>query len=98
MKVTVSRKAHFNAAHKLFRSDWTDEKIGNGLFKLALHSGSTNPSRYIIKAATARSDKTKTYGIPKLAEVLKVQQSDIAELFKWVGVQDTGSSFSKLKV
>ena len=79
-------------------TDWTDEKIGNGLFKLALHSGSTNPSRYIIKAATARSDKTKTYGIPKLAEVLKVQQSDIAELFKWVGVQDTGSSFSKLKV
>ena len=26
MKVTVSRKAHFNAAHKLFRSDWSDEK------------------------------------------------------------------------
>ena len=26
MKVTVSRKAHFNAAHKLFRPDWTDEK------------------------------------------------------------------------
>ena len=26
MKVSVSRKAHFNAAHKLFRSDWTDEK------------------------------------------------------------------------
>ena len=26
MKVTVSRKAHFNAARKLFRSDWSDEK------------------------------------------------------------------------
>src|SRR5690606_9046939 len=26
MKVTVSRKAHFNAAHRLFRKDWTDEK------------------------------------------------------------------------
>ena len=26
MKVTVSRKAHFNAAHKLYRSDWSDEK------------------------------------------------------------------------
>ena len=26
MKVTVSRKAHFNAAHRLFRSDWSDEK------------------------------------------------------------------------
>ena len=26
MRVTVNRKAHFNAAHKLFRPDWTDEK------------------------------------------------------------------------
>lgn len=26
MKVTVSRKAHFNAAHRLFRSDWSDEQ------------------------------------------------------------------------
>jgi len=24
MSVTVSRKAHFNAAHRLFRSDWED--------------------------------------------------------------------------
>ena len=27
MKVTVSRKAHFNAAHRLYRSDWDDEEI-----------------------------------------------------------------------
>lgn len=26
MKVTVSRKAHFNAAHRLFRKEWSDEK------------------------------------------------------------------------
>lgn len=26
MRVTVSRKAHFNAAHRLYRKDWTDEK------------------------------------------------------------------------
>lgn len=26
MKATVSRKAHFNAAHRLYRKDWTDEK------------------------------------------------------------------------
>jgi 6-pyruvoyltetrahydropterin/6-carboxytetrahydropterin synthase len=24
VKVTVSRKAHFNAAHRLYRKDWTD--------------------------------------------------------------------------
>ena len=26
MKVTVHRKAHFNAAHRLYRPDWSDEK------------------------------------------------------------------------
>ncbi len=26
MKATVSRKAHFNAAHRLYRKDWTNEK------------------------------------------------------------------------
>ena len=26
MKITVSRKAHFNAAHRLYRTDWSFEK------------------------------------------------------------------------
>lgn len=26
MKVTISRKAHFNAAHRLYRKDWSDEQ------------------------------------------------------------------------
>jgi len=26
MRVTLSRKAHFNAAHRLYRKDWTDEQ------------------------------------------------------------------------
>lgn len=26
MKVRVSRREHFNAAHRLFRADWSDEK------------------------------------------------------------------------
>ncbi len=28
-KVTVHRKAHFNAAHRLYRKDWSDEKNFN---------------------------------------------------------------------
>jgi 6-pyruvoyltetrahydropterin/6-carboxytetrahydropterin synthase len=31
MKVTVSRKAHFNAAHRLYRKDWSEEK-NNSVF------------------------------------------------------------------
>lgn len=26
MRATISRKAHFNAAHRLYRKDWSDEK------------------------------------------------------------------------
>ncbi len=29
MKVAVSRKEHFNAAHRLFRADWSDEENKN---------------------------------------------------------------------
>ena len=29
MKVTVSRKAHFNAAHRLFVENWSDKKNKN---------------------------------------------------------------------
>jgi len=31
MKVTISRKAHFNAAHRLYRKDWSEEK-NNSVF------------------------------------------------------------------
>lgn len=31
MRATVSRKAHFNAAHRLYRKDWSDEK-NNAVF------------------------------------------------------------------
>ncbi|WP_252158697.1 6-pyruvoyl trahydropterin synthase family protein [Candidatus Arcticimaribacter forsetii] len=31
MNVTVSRKAHFNAAHRLYRKDWSD-KQNNAIF------------------------------------------------------------------
>ena len=31
MRVTVSRKAHFNAAHRLYRKEWSDKK-NNSVF------------------------------------------------------------------
>lgn len=36
MKVTVSRKAHFNAAHRLFNPSWTDEKNAEVFGKCSL--------------------------------------------------------------
>ena len=37
MKVTVNRKAHFNAAHRLYRPEWSDEK------NLAVFGKCSNP-------------------------------------------------------
>jgi len=34
MKVTVSRKAHFNAAHRLFVENWSDEKKSKLIWKM----------------------------------------------------------------
>ncbi len=38
MRVTVNRKAHFNAAHRLCRSEWSDEK------NLAVFGKCSNPN------------------------------------------------------
>ncbi len=38
MKVTVHRKAHFNAAHRLYRKDWNDAK------NLAVFGKCSNPN------------------------------------------------------
>ena len=48
--------------------------------------------------SNARNEKTKTYGIPKLAEILEVTPSDVSKLFGWVGVKDASSMFSELVV
>ncbi len=38
MKVTVNRKAHFNAAHRLYRPEWSDKK------NLAVFGKCSNPN------------------------------------------------------
>lgn len=38
MAVTVSRKAHFNAAHRLYRKDWSDEKNRKVFGKCSYHN------------------------------------------------------------
>jgi len=56
MKVKVHRKAHFNAAHRLFQKDWTDEK------NTAVYGKCANPNFHghnyeIIVSVTGEIDK-----------------------------------------
>ena len=62
MKVTVSRKAHFNAAHRLYRKDWSDEK--NDLVFGKCNNPNFHGHNYeLIVSVTGEIDKETGYVI-----------------------------------
>ena len=59
-KATVHRKAHFNAAHRLYRKDWSDEK------NFEIFSKCSNPNYHghnyeLIVSLTGEIDKETGY-------------------------------------
>ncbi|WMI69752.1 6-carboxytetrahydropterin synthase [Mangrovimonas sp. YM274] len=62
MIVTVSRRAHFNAAHRLYRKDWSDEQ------NLEVFGKCSNPNYHghnyeLVVSVTGRIDKETGYVI-----------------------------------
>jgi 6-pyruvoyltetrahydropterin/6-carboxytetrahydropterin synthase len=77
MKVTVSRKAHFNAAHRLYRKDWTDEK--NSLVFGKCSNPNFHGHNYeLIVSVTGEIDKETGYviDIKILKDIIKKQIED----------------------
>jgi len=77
MKVTVSRKAHFNAAHRLYRKDWSDEKNAQVFGKCS------NPNFHghnyeLIASVTGVIDPETGYviDIKDLKEIIKSEIED----------------------
>jgi 6-pyruvoyltetrahydropterin/6-carboxytetrahydropterin synthase len=77
MKVKVSRKAHFNAAHRLFREDWSDEKNQNVFGKC------NNPNFHghnyeLIVSVTGEIDEETGFVIDMkvLKDLIKVEIED----------------------
>ena len=95
-----SRNEYINSIAGILsrHTDWTEEKISSFCFDIAFKSGHEKPTEFSNVGTSAKNDKTKTFGIPKLAELLAVSPLDVLELFSWVGVKDAGSSFSALRV
>tara|TARA_R110002051_G_scaffold157113_1_gene228692 strand:+ start:2910 stop:3317 length:408 start_codon:yes stop_codon:yes gene_type:complete len=56
MKVKVSRKAHFNAAHRLYRSDWDFEK-NDAIFGLCNNPNFHGHNYELIVSVTGEIDK-----------------------------------------
>ncbi len=77
MRVTVSRKAHFNAAHRLYRKDWTFEK------NQAVFGKCNNPNYHghnyeLIVSVTGEIDPETGY-VMDLGELAAIIQREVEE-------------------
>ena len=72
MKVTVSRRAHFNAAHKLYRPDWTDQK-NDEVFGKCANKNFHGHNYELIVSLTGEIDKETgyVYDLGKLKGIIK---------------------------
>ena len=77
MKVTVSRNAHFNAAHKLYRPDWTDEK-NDEVFGKCANKNFHGHNYELIVSLTGEIDKETgyVYDLGKLKCIIKSEVED----------------------
>ena len=77
MKVTVSRKAHFNAAHRLYRKDWSNEK-NETVFGLCNNPNFHGHNYELIVSVTGEIDKETGYVIDMkvLKDIIKSEVED----------------------
>jgi len=74
MEVTVSRKAHFNAAHRLFRKDWSFEK-NQEIFGKCNNPNFHGHNYELIVSVTGKINKETGYVIDMkiLKDIIKVE-------------------------
>ena len=77
MKVTVSRKAHFNAAHRLYRKDWNFEK-NDEIFGKCNNPNFHGHNYELIVSVTGEIDKETGYVIDMkvLKDIIKREVED----------------------
>ncbi len=77
MRVTVSRSAHFNAAHRLYRPDWTEER-NNAVFGKCNNANFHGHNYELIVSVTGEIDTETGYVID--IKILKDIITDEVEL------------------
>ncbi|UMY65628.1 MULTISPECIES: 6-carboxytetrahydropterin synthase [unclassified Flavobacterium] len=72
MKVTVSRRAHFNAAHRLYRPDWSDER-NNAVFGKCNNPNFHGHNYELIVSVTGEIDPETGFviDVKELADLIK---------------------------
>ena len=77
MRVTISRKAHFNAAHRLHRKDWTFEK-NDAVFGKCNNPNFHGHNYELIVSVTGEIDKETGYvmDVKFLTDIIKAEVED----------------------
>ena len=77
MKATVSRKAHFNAAHRLYRKDWSFEQ-NEAVFGLCNNPNYHGHNYELIVSVTGDIDQETGYvlDVKILKEIIKSEVED----------------------
>jgi len=77
MKVTVSRRAHFNAAHRLYRKDWSHEK-NNTVFGKCNNPNYHGHNYELIASVTGKINPETGYviDIKDLKDIIKSEVED----------------------
>lgn len=80
MKVTVSRKAHFNAAHRLYRKDWSFEK-NEAVFGKCNNPNFHGHNYELIVSVTGNIDPETGYVIDTkiLSDLIKTHVEDVLD-------------------
>ena len=79
MKVTVSRKAHFNAAHRLYRPDWTEER-NDAVFGKCNNPNFHGHNYELIVSVTGEIDPDTGYVID-MKELKDIIYAEVEEAF-----------------
>lgn len=79
MRLTVSRKAHFNSAHRLFRKEWSDEK-NQRIFGKCNNPNFHGHNYELIVHITGELDE-ETGFVMDLKELSDLIKSEIEEAF-----------------
>ncbi len=77
MRITANRKAHFNAAHRLYRADWSDEK-NSEIFGKCSNPNFHGHNYDLIVGVTGEIDPETGYLIDLkiLKDIIKVEVED----------------------
>lgn len=77
MRVTVHRKAHFNAAHRLYRKDWSFEK-NDEIFGKCNNPNFHGHNYELVASVTGEIDKETGYviDVKVLKDIIKTEVED----------------------